>query len=110
MLKPADIRTRQDFVEYAGGVFQSHYHFKQWDSADKWKHFWSFFFDNEYGWVTSIYGTIPINELYQKQHHSIEHVIPRDFLDRYLARKGVPAMSVMVRPLTRSISPPRNAV
>jgi hypothetical protein len=85
-----EIRTRQDFVEYAGGVFQSHKHFKQWDSSDKWRHFWSFFFDNAYGWVTSIYGTMPINELYQKQRHSIEHVIPRDFLDRYLAHKGVP--------------------
>ena len=86
----ADIRTRQDFVAYAGGVYQSHKHFKQWDSSDKWKNFWSFFFDNEYGWVTSIYGTLPVNELYQKQNHSIEHVIPRDFLDRYLARKRAP--------------------
>jgi endonuclease/exonuclease/phosphatase family metal-dependent hydrolase len=86
----ADILTRQDFVEYAGGVFQSPKHFKQSDSDAKWKHFWSFFFDTEYGWVTSIYGSTPVNELYQKQHHSIEHVIPREFLDRYLARKGVP--------------------
>ncbi|EIJ32950.1 endonuclease [Thiothrix nivea] len=86
----ADIVTRQDFVEYAGGVFQSYKHFKQWSSEDKWKNFWSFFFDSEYGWVTSIYGTVPVSELYQKQRHSIEHVIPRDFLDRYLARKGVP--------------------
>lgn len=86
----ADIRTRQDFVAYAGGVFQSHQHFKQWDSTDKWKNFWSFFFDTEYGWVTSIYGTVPVSELYQKQHHSIEHIIPRDFLDSYLTRKGAP--------------------
>lgn len=86
----ADIVTRQDFVEYAGGVFQSHLHFRQWSSEDKWKYFWSFFFDTEYGWVTSIYGTVPVSELYQKQRHSIEHIIPRDFLDRYLARKGAP--------------------
>lgn len=86
----ADILTRQDFVVYAGGVYQSREHFKQWDSATKWKNFWSFFFDNEYGWVTSVYGTLPVNELYQKQHHSIEHLIPRDFLDRYLAHKNVP--------------------
>ncbi|WGZ92458.1 MAG: endonuclease [Candidatus Thiothrix putei] len=86
----ADILTRQDFVAYAGGVFQAREHFKQWDSTAKWKNFWSFFFDNEYGWVTSIYGTVPINELYQKQHHSIEHIIPRDFLDRYLTYKNAP--------------------
>lgn len=85
----ADIRTRQDFVQYAGGVYQSAKHFKQWSSADKWNHFWSFFFDSEYGWVTSIYGNTPVSELYQKQRHSIEHVIPLEFLDRYLARKGV---------------------
>ncbi|MEB4590341.1 endonuclease [Candidatus Thiothrix sp. Deng01] len=87
---PAEIRTRQDFVEYAGGVFQSAKHFRQWGSEDKWKNFWSFFFDTEYGWVTSIYGSAPVSELYQKQRHSIEHVIPRDFLDRYLAHKGAP--------------------
>jgi endonuclease/exonuclease/phosphatase family metal-dependent hydrolase len=86
----ADIITRQDFVEYAGGVYQSPLHFKQWQSDDKWKRFWSFFFDTEHGWVTSIYGTSPVSELYQKQRHSIEHIIPRDFLDRYLANKGVP--------------------
>lgn len=86
---PADIVTRQDFIEYAGGVFQSEKHFRHWSSRDKWKNFWSFFFDTEYGWVTSVYGVIPVDELYQKKHHSIEHVIPRDFLDRYLARKGV---------------------
>ncbi len=85
-----DIVTRQDFVEYAGGVFQSHKHFRQWSSEEKWKNFWSFFFDTEYGWVTSVYGTVPVSELYQKQRHSIEHIIPRDFLDRYLARKGAP--------------------
>lgn len=86
----ADIITRQDFVEYAGGVYQSYQHFRQWDSRDKWKNFWSFFFDTEYGWVTALYGTLPVSELYQKQRHSIEHIIPRDFLDRYLARKGAP--------------------
>lgn len=85
-----EIITRQDFVEYAGGVFQSHKHFRQWSSEDKWKYFWSFFFDTEFGWVTSIYGTVPVSELYQKQRHSIEHIIPRDFLDRYLAHKGAP--------------------
>lgn len=86
----ADIRTRQDFVQYAGGIFQSAKHFKQWSSAEKWAYFWSFFFDSEFGWVTSTYGATPLNELYQKQRHSIEHVIPLEFLDRYLAHKGVP--------------------
>lgn len=85
-----DILTRQDFIEYAGGVYQSPLHYKQWSSTDKWQNFWSFFFDHEFGWVTSIYGTVPVNELYQKQHHSIEHLIPLDFLDRYLAKRRMP--------------------
>ena len=86
----ADIITRQDFVEYAGGIYQSPKHFKHWSSEDKWDNFWSFFFDSSYGWVSAVYGTIPVNELYQKQRHSIEHIIPRDFLDRYLTHKGMP--------------------
>lgn len=85
-----DIVTRDDFVQYAGGIFQSPKHFKHWNSTDKWENFWSFFFDSSYGWVSAVYGSVPISELYQKQRHSIEHVIPRDFLDRYLSHKGMP--------------------
>lgn len=88
--KLTDIITRQDFVEYAGGIYQSPKHFKHWSSEDKWDNFWSFFFDTSYGWVTAVYGTVPVNELFQKQRHSIEHIIPRDFLDRYLSHKGMP--------------------
>ncbi|HPQ95960.1 MAG: endonuclease [Thiothrix sp.] len=87
---PQDVLTRQDFVDLAGGVFQSHKHFRQWGSQDKWEQFWSFFFDTSHGWVTSVYGSTPVDELYQKQKHSIEHVIPRDFLDRYLTRRRYP--------------------
>lgn len=84
------VTTRQDFIELAGGVFQSYKHFRQWSSDDKWEQFWSFFFDSAYGWVTSIYGSVPVDELYQKKKHSIEHIIPRDFLDRYLSRQHAP--------------------
>ncbi|HPE59167.1 MAG TPA: endonuclease [Thiolinea sp.] len=87
---PQDVMTRQDFVDLAGGVFQSHKHFRQWGSQDKWEQFWSFFFDTRHGWVPSVYGSTPVDELYQKQKHSIEHVIPRDFLDRYLTRQRCP--------------------
>lgn len=79
------LATRQDFIDLAGGIYQSSKHFRQWSSADKWDNFWSFFFDTAYGWIPSIYGSSPVDELYQKQQHSIEHIIPLDFLDRYLA-------------------------
>ncbi len=86
----ANLTTRQDFIDLAGGIYQSSKHFRQWSSADKWENFWSFFFDSAYGWVPSIYGSVPVDDLYQKQRHSIEHVIPLDFLDRYLAYKHQP--------------------
>ncbi|WP_020561204.1 endonuclease [Thiofilum flexile] len=81
------VMTRQDFIDLAGGIFQSAKHFSQWDAKDKWEHFWSFFFDTEHGWVPAIYGITPVDELYQKQRHSIEHIIPRTFLDQYFATK-----------------------
>ncbi len=84
------LATRQDFIDLAGGVFQSSKHYQQWSSNDKWEQFWAFFFDTAHGWVTSIYGSMPVSELYQKQNHSIEHIIPREFLDRYLALKHLP--------------------
>lgn len=86
----ANLTTRQDFIDLAGGIYQSSKHFRQWSSADKWENFWSFFFDSAYGWVPSIYGSVPVDDLYQKQRHSIEHVIPLDFLDRYLAYQHQP--------------------
>lgn len=85
-----DVLTRQDFVDLAGGVYQSRKHFRQWGSEDKWKNYWTFFFDNDHGWVTSIYGRTPVDELYQKKHHSIEHIIPQDFLSRYMTRQRAP--------------------
>ena len=85
-----DVLSRQDFVDLAGGVYQSRKHFRQWSSEDKWKNYWAFFFDNNHGWVTSIYGRTPVDELHQKKHHSIEHVIPQDFLSRYMTRQRAP--------------------
>lgn len=85
-----DVMSRQDFVDLAGGVYQSRKHFRQWSSEDKWKNYWTFFFDNDHGWVTSVYGRTPVNELYQKKNHSIEHVIPQDFINRYMARQRAP--------------------
>lgn len=86
-IPPESVMTRQDFIDLAGGVFQSPKHFSQWDATDKWKNFWSFFFDTNNGWVPAIYGSVPVDELYQKQKHSIEHIVPRTFLDQYFATK-----------------------
>ncbi|PID47816.1 MAG: endonuclease I [Proteobacteria bacterium] len=81
---------RLRFIEIAGGVYQSHKSYRQFKSQDKWKHFWAFFFDTNHGWVKSIYGSIPVSTLVQKKRHTIEHVIPRSFLQEYLIRKRIP--------------------
>ncbi|MEZ5479054.1 MAG: endonuclease [Thiolinea sp.] len=85
-----DVFSRQDFVDLAGGIYQSHKHFRQWSSEDKWDNFWTFFFDQDYGWVRSVYGRVPVDELYQKKRHSIEHIIPQGFLDEYLLQQRMP--------------------
>lgn len=82
--------NRQTFMDMAGGVFQSKHSYTHWSRADKWDNFWSFYFDTQHGWVKSIYGRIPVSELYQRKHHTIEHIVPRSFLNEYLKRKNVP--------------------
>lgn len=82
--------TRQDFIDLAGGIYQSTRHYQQWSSSDKYEKFWSFFFDGQFGWVKSVYGQMPVSELRQRELYSIEHLIPLNFLDAYLTNKRVP--------------------
>lgn len=84
------IQTRQDFIDFAGGVFTSDKKYKNWRGADKWENFWAFYFDEGFGYVNSVYGAIPVSELHQRQRHSIEHIIPKSFLHDYLESKNVP--------------------
>lgn len=76
--------TREDFVAAAGGVFKSFQSYDSWRGSDKHENFWRFYFDEDFGWVKSAYGSIPISTLHQKQKHSIEHIIPKSFLRSYL--------------------------
>jgi len=86
----ADECERLKFIEMAGGVYQSTKSYRQFKSQDKWDHFWSFFFDTNHGWVKSVYGSIPVTTLVQKKRHTIEHIVPRSFLQDYLIRKRIP--------------------
>ncbi len=81
---------RQKFIELAGGVYQSRRSYRQFKSNDKWEHFWSFFFDTDRGWVKSVYGSIPVDTLVQKKRHTIEHIVPRSFLQEYLLSQRIP--------------------
>jgi endonuclease/exonuclease/phosphatase family metal-dependent hydrolase len=81
---------RMRFIEKAGGVYQSNKDYSHFKSRDKWDHFWAFFFDTDHGWVKSVYGSIPVDTLVQKKRHTIEHIVPRSFINEYLMRKRVP--------------------
>jgi len=86
----SDLSSRQDFIDLGGGVYQSAQHYHQWSSSEKYDHFWRFFFDENHGWVRSVYGQVPLTELRQKEMHSIEHLIPLNFLDNYLGQQHAP--------------------
>ncbi len=82
--------SREGFIAQAGGVFESRMSWRQWSGRDKYENYWSFYFDADYGWVRSVYGRIPVSELYQRQRYSVEHIIPRSFLRQYLQVRGAP--------------------
>lgn len=82
--------TRKEFIELAGGTYHSDEKYDHWGQDDKWRHFWSFFFDNDRGYIKSVYGAVPVELLLQKQRHSIEHIIPQAFLNTYLKNKNAP--------------------
>ena len=84
------IRTREDFVSAAGGVFESPKSYSRWGGREKFRNFWQFYFDENFGWVRSVYGNIPISELHQKQRHSIEHIIPYSFLQEFMRENNRP--------------------
>lgn len=82
--------SREEFVTHAGGVYESRVSWRKWGGRDKYQNYWAFYFDADYGWVKSVYGRVPVSELYQRQRYSIEHIIPRSFLRQYLNSKKVP--------------------
>ena len=81
--------SRSEFLEQAGGVFQSEFDYDHWSGTEKWENFWAFFLDEDYGWVTSLYGEISINKLRRHHRHSIEHIIPRSTLVKFLSKTDV---------------------
>lgn len=85
-----DDLSREDFIKLAGGVYQSDRSWREWKGEDKYNNYWSFYFDAEFGWVKSIYGSIPVSELHQRQRYSIEHIIPRSFIRQYMMSRKRP--------------------
>lgn len=78
-----------EFVEAAGGIYTSSVGYDRYGGSEKYNNFWRFFFDKDYGYVRSVYGGIPIENLY-RNNHSIEHVVPQSVLKRRLNKAGRP--------------------
>lgn len=80
--------SRKEFIQQAGGIFQSPKNYEEWSGTDKWENFWSFFLDKDFGWVKSLYGDISVKTLRRHHRHSIEHIIPRSTLLELLTQRG----------------------
>lgn len=88
--------NKTQFKKIAGGVYKSKKSYEHWDGVEKKENFWDFFkgrirtkdgfveYDKE---IVSIYGGVPVETLIERQVHSIEHIIPKEFLRKYLKRR-----------------------
>ncbi len=76
-----------EFLAQAGGVYTSNRDYDDFNRQDKYENFWSFFLDQEFGWVRSVYANIKIKNLY-RNNHSIEHVVPKSILRDRLSAAG----------------------
>lgn len=70
----------------AGGVLESRVHYRKWGEEERYQGFWSFYEDPR-NRINSIYANIDPVVLIQSGEYSIEHIIPQNFLDRYLEKQ-----------------------
>jgi endonuclease I len=73
-----------EFRRTAGGTYHSTKHWKHLSSEDKHKRFWSFHRSN-YGKSFSIYAGVSIATLLREKQYSIEHIVPRSYIDSHLS-------------------------
>ena len=78
-----------EFMTKAGKLYTSNKDYDDFNGQDKYNIFWSFFLDQEFGWVRSVYANIPIEDLY-RNGHSIEHVVPKSVLKSRLKALSQP--------------------
>lgn len=80
---------REKFIDIAGGIFESNKFYSQLSGAQKAKHFWNFFDSETDDYIHSVYAGVTVDILRRKRLYSIEHIIPKSFLKKYLELKGV---------------------
>jgi hypothetical protein len=76
---------RDEFIQLAGGVYESPVHYDQWSERDKYESFWSFY-EEFYQEARSLYAGVEVAGLIQRGEYSIEHIIPKGMLRRHLQR------------------------
>ena len=86
MLSQDTHMTPQTFREQAGGIYRSNQPWSRLDSGDKRRLFWHFFFRSPNAGDT-IYAGVDLKHLKQLQLCSIEHIIPRSYLDQALRQR-----------------------
>ncbi len=81
--------NRQAFINLAGGVYENTRYYTQWSGKQKAKNFWNFFDSETDDYIHGVYAGVTVDELRRKKKYSIEHIIPKSFLKKYLENKKI---------------------
>jgi hypothetical protein len=79
---------RHEFIELAGGIYENDKYYTQWSGAEKAKQFWNFFDSSSDEYIHSVYAGVTVDLLRRKKMYSIEHIVPKSFLKKYLILKN----------------------
>ena len=80
--------NRAEFIRQSGGVYRSRRSWGRWSSRHKAHNFWSFFRRPE-GKAFSIYSGIPVRDLLRERQYSIEHIVPKTYLEQQLFERHI---------------------
>ena len=80
--------NREEFIDLSGGVFTNSAYYTSWSGADKARHFWDFFDANPDEYIHAVYSGVSVDLIRRKRMYSIEHIIPKSFLKKYLEHIG----------------------
>jgi len=75
--------NRQQFQALANGIYTSKDHWKHKSSEEKHRQFWDFHHKLP-GQTFSIYAGVPVTTLIKQKQYSIEHIVPRSYLEEHL--------------------------
>lgn len=78
---------REAFIDIAGGIYENESYYTQWSGRQKAENFWNFFDETSDEYIHSVYAGVTVDLLRRKRMYSIEHIIPKSFLKKYLAKK-----------------------